>query len=393
MGKYATIDILSIPAEAMVGEMVNISFTVRREFARFRQNEGPIQIYGIATANGDRVIDWQEATVSDYQKAEFAGFFTMPEGDVQIYLEVRYKADDGSAVLDDSKTSTIKAIAQPAQGDSEGSYPEGVYAEGIYAYIGQLLHIMTDTGWLQLEEGPLVPDPDGLNPIYVVANPETLPPYITDGGWITIAQGATLDEIKNTYPNMEIGPNSRFVIEFKSGTPKWILSSTAWIVNASKGPLNAVGVDLTGASIEGNRIFLNMRGTPLHVILGVLLGLYCLVLISVYVLKYLAQREITAQHQADQKAAEAKAQADMAQGVEDGIAAITNDPDMTPEQKAAAIQLLLENGFYKLPVNPTGTGTGIAWEKYLKYAMIGGGVILGAAVLIPTITKSLKGST
>lgn len=198
------------------------------------------------------------------------------------------------------------------------------------------------------------------------------PPPPPPGYWITVAEGDTIAELQANAVGKYIADEFRYVIKTR-GAPSWLLKGAAWIVNQLTAPLNAIGVDLEYVGIKDGTIYIYMHGSPVVFSTTALIiaCLGCFTIIAVWAYKYMIQQKLTKQQYYKLKEAEVKA---------DVIEAIK---DLPPEVQDTLLQL------WEAGIEPEEEG--IDWEKYLKWGLIAGGVILGGSVLIPPLVRALRG--
>lgn len=206
--------------------------------------------------------------------------------------------------------------------------------------------------------------------ISVAAAPPPPPP--PPGYWITVAEGNTIEELQANAVGKYVGDEFRYVIETR-GAPNWLLKGEAWIANQLTAPLNAIGVDLEYVGIKDGTIYIYMHGSPLvfsiPALIAAVLGIFITIAVFFYKLKI--QQKLTEQQYYKLKEAETKAEV---------IEAIK---DLPPEVQDTLV------GLWEAGIEPEEEG--IDWEKYLKWGLIGGGVILAGSMLIPPLVRALRG--
>lgn len=200
-----------------------------------------------------------------------------------------------------------------------------------------------------------------------------VPPGVEARYWMTIAEGTTFTELGADAAGRYVHGNHRLVIKTRNA-PSWMLTSTAWLVNALKSPLQAIGVDVVGAEARQDTLYVYTRGSPigLWVIIAAIAAVAIIsITLAAFIFSLKYQQEITEQMAID---------LDRAKTDQEVIDAVLADPTLPPELKESIIKAYLESGYRP-------EKEGIDWEKYIRWALIGGGVILGAAVIIPAIIR------
>lgn len=189
--------------------------------------------------------------------------------------------------------------------------------------------------------------------------------------WLTIAEGDSLQELETNCAGKELQGQFRIVIE-TTGCPSWMLKTTKWFIDACLLPLRAVGVQLMNVRIKGTTFYVYMHASPhpaAPVVAAIIAGLVLVGFMTWMITKAVIQ---VAQTLSDYYAyKEAHEERDL-------ILYLTEhgwDP--------AAIQAILDS--WRNGVEPEVEERW--WEKYVKWALIGGGVIIGTAVLVPVVQK------
>lgn len=206
---------------------------------------------------------------------------------------------------------------------------------------------------------------------YIMARFITVPSPVVARYYVTVAEGATLDELKADSEAKHVDGPFRLVVETLSA-PDWMLASGAWLFNALKVPLNAVGVSIEEVKVENKNLMVYMHGSPFLILLLAGIAAGALVAIALYIVHLKVQQEVTQRLAIELEKTKTK------QEVTNAILA----EGLPPEVTETLIKAVWESGY-----TPEEQKAGIDWEKYLKWGLIGGGVILGAAVLIPAIVK------
>lgn len=197
------------------------------------------------------------------------------------------------------------------------------------------------------------------------------PPPPTTRYWITVAEGDTLEEAEANAQGKYASGSFRAVIKTR-GAPDWLLKGAAWIANKLLGPLNGIGVDLESVEVKNSTVYLYMHGSPFVIPLwAVMTIIIAAAILGIYTIKCFIQMELTKEQYYQWKEAETKAEV---------IEAIKDYP---PEVQDTLL------GLWEAGVEPGEEG--IDWEKYLKWGLIGGGVIVAGSVLIPALVRALRG--
>ena len=218
------------------------------------------------------------------------------------------------------------------------------------------------------QDGNLYPDAEASKQISVVGGQ-------VEKWWITVAKGNTLSELEANSTGSHVHGPFRMIISTQ-GAPSWVLQSGAWLFNALQVPLNAIGVGLTNVQVEGNKIYVYMHGSPFAIL--PIVGAIGLVLTTLAVIWYchdlVVQQEITKQLAINLETTKTKQEVTNAIIAEGYPAEVVN----------TLVKAVWDSGY-----KPTTDG-GIAWETYLRWALIGGGVILGTYLLLPMVVNLRK---
>ena len=194
--------------------------------------------------------------------------------------------------------------------------------------------------------------------------------------WITVAEGRTLDEIQVSAANAHAHGPFRMIIS-TNGAPDWVLQSGAWLFNALQGPLNVIGIGLTNVEVKGSQLYVYMHASPaalipVIIVIGAVLAALGIIMLADH---FVVQHEIS--YQLAVQLDLAKTQAEVATAA---IAA-----GFPPKVVATIAKAMADLG--SKPEPDVGK---IDWETYLRWALIGGGVILGTYLLLPTIVNLRK---
>ncbi len=225
-------------------------------------------------------------------------------------------------------------------------------------------------------DGNLYPDTEVTKQIAVVGGQ-------VEKWWITVAEGNTLSALEATATDTHIHGPFRVVVT-ANYAPDWVMQSAAWLYNDLRVPLNAIGVGLVGVRAEGNKIYIDMHGSPFAIIPIILaikpvLITLAAILAGVGIVMALSdwkvQQEITKQLAIKleiAKTTQEVTEAAMAAG-------------FPPEVVATITKAMADLG--STPESDTGK---IDWEAYLRWALIGGGVIVGTYLLLPMVVNLRK---
>lgn len=196
--------------------------------------------------------------------------------------------------------------------------------------------------------------------------------------WITIAEGDTLEDLQDNAEGKYVYGSFRLEM-FTRNAPGWVLSSLSWLINALAGPLGWFGVKLAGTEVRDQTILISLYKNPVPIALVPLIirlaTIAAIVTLAVFVFRWKISQEVTEQLATNLK---------IVQTTKDAADVIIADPDLPPEVKETLLRLIYEQG--AAAVKPRSEG-GIDWEKYLRGALIGGGILLGAVLLLPTIIR------
>lgn len=202
--------------------------------------------------------------------------------------------------------------------------------------------------------------------------------------WITTAEGKTEAELEADAEGKYIEGSFRLVVEVL-GAPSWVLESGAWLFTHDPQAilnLRALGVEIVDYKVRGNTIYVCFQESPhviqLTILIPILVAIV-LIAIGVWVVKpILVQKELTKQLAIDLQIAKVKADAQKA------LLEAAARGEISPEMYETILKMW-ESGY-----GPEGEKEGIDWEKYLKWGLIGGGVILVIALIVPRIPKFVK---
>jgi hypothetical protein len=196
--------------------------------------------------------------------------------------------------------------------------------------------------------------------------------------FFTVARGENRAELEADSQGKEMYGAYRFVLE-TNNAPNWLLSSSAWIINTLKAPLRAIDVEITGAEIVGKSIYIYMGGhTPVIAIVLAVAAALAAVGLLIFFMGLKIQQEITKQ---------LETKLEIANSTNSAAQAVLNDPDLSTEAKETIVNLIYGMGVEAMKTEALDK-TGIEWNKYLTWGMIGAGIIAGAYFLIPRFRRN-----
>ena len=215
-------------------------------------------------------------------------------------------------------------------------------------------------------------------------------PLFPKTNWITIAEGETSEELEASAAGKYIHGNSRTVITFSRWVPSWVLSSGAWLYNRVSNVLASAGIETRDVKVVGKEVHLYTYNNPhlaLIVVLAVVGVLSALGIIR-FVTQLKIQQEITEQLRINLETIKTKQEAQQAL-FDHNQWLVDNGYDPLPTETTETIlKAMWESGY-----NPKifdDDSDGINWEKYLKYGLIGIGVIAGTAILLPVLIDATR---
>jgi len=219
--------------------------------------------------------------------------------------------------------------------------------------------------------------------------------------FIRIAEGRTPAEITTSAQGKEVYGSYRLVMETRNA-PAWVLSIVSNMVNALRSPLRVLKVEVSGAKVSGRRLVIDMGGhTPVALIIGVVLVAAAALAITFWVVSWRILQEVTGAlgtylEIKQTELQRARTVLESQRVTQDTVQAILDSPDLSPAAKETAVREVLVVGQEAAAAIAAGSkfdgsfldiDRGINWEGLIRGALIGGGLILGAAVLIPAMTK------
>lgn len=220
---------------------------------------------------------------------------------------------------------------------------------------------------------------------YKTVTIDVLPEYEKVYAWLTIAEGNNFDDLKAKYPETEI-PRGYFRMVIKTTAPTSLIKPAKWFIDSMLLPLKAIGVDLVNVEVKGSDIYIYMHASPVAVptVVYVIAAIAAVVVLARYISKVVIQWGMVYDDYIKYKIAQTKEEL-----IKYLVDILTQRyPNASPDEIARAVQSIVAGW----PSNEPEKAEERWYEKYIKYALIGGGVILGIAVLTPVIVKAISGA-
>lgn len=217
----------------------------------------------------------------------------------------------------------------------------------------------------------------------------SIEPTTEKNWWITIARGDTLEELEADAAGRSIHGKCRLSV--RTDLPGWMLKSSKWFIDVTLLPLSAIGLNLLDVQIKDKTVYAYMvesgdHPIPIAFIIAAIVGGLSLLGIGIWKFSdWQIEQEITEQLATELLITKTKAEADtaMQQYNLDMVAAGHPELAIPPEEMASISEAMWESGYRP-------EKEGVDWEKYLKWALIGGGAILGVALIVPQIPRFVR---
>lgn len=230
--------------------------------------------------------------------------------------------------------------------------------------------------------------------------------------WLTVAHGKTTEELES-----QLGPYEaadRWRVAIKTNVPSNILTGFLWVsypfVWTFKQGVAAAGGEVEKLEVIGSEIIIQIHASPFAFAALIPLVKFLVIAISA-VLITMAVRDILVQKELTEQAYYAYQTAETYEDVVEYITAPSywvcqecgyvsySEIDVCPRcgsvnikregglgiTDPAALELFLD----AFPQSEPSTDEPRWYEKYIKYALIGGGIILGAALIAPPVIRAL----
>jgi len=302
-------------------DSVSSGGTVNVEVLIRNNHTDSVHVYCVGVlGTSQRFIDYQDAWLMSNEAKVFSGSFGMPGENVKINIYTYYEGNDGELYPDTSASKIVSVVG----------------------------------GEEQVEKW-----------------------------WITVAEGNTLSELEASATDSHIHGPFRVVVT-ANYAPDWVMQSAAWLYNDLRPALNAIGVGLVGVRAEGNKIYIDMHGSPfaiIPIILAIKPVLITLAAILAGVGIVMALSDWKVQQEITKQLAVKLEIAKTTQEVTEAAIAV----GFPPEVVATISKAMADLG----STPESGTGK-IDWEAYLRWALIGGGVIVGTYFLLPMLVNLKK---